>query len=42
MEYEKDFQILPPLPLLIETFGDFIHNHKFLPWLSSKLDSYPV
>ena len=29
------------LTLLIETFGDFIHDHKFISWLSSKLDNYP-
>ena len=29
------------LTLLIETFGDFIHDHKFISWLSSKLDYYP-
>ena len=29
------------LSLLIETFGDFIHAHKFISWLSSKLDNYP-
>ena len=30
------------LSLLIETFGDFIHAHKFISWLSSKLDYYPI
>ena len=29
------------LTLLIETFGDFIHDHKFISWLSSKFDYYP-
>ena len=29
------------LTLLIETFGDFIHDHEFISFLSSKLDYYP-
>lgn len=29
------------LVLLIETFGDFIYDHKFIPWLSPKLEYYP-
>ena len=29
------------LILLIETFDDFIHDHKFISWLSFKLDYYP-
>ena len=29
------------LTLSIETFGDFIHDHEFISFLSSKLDYYP-
>ena len=29
------------LILLIETFGDFIHDHKFISWLSPRLGHYP-
>ena len=28
------------LKLLMETFGDFIHHHKFISWLSSKKEYY--
>ena len=29
------------LILLMETFGDFIHDHKFISWLSPRLGYYP-
>ena len=31
----------PAVKLLIETFGDFISDAKFMGWLARKLDYYP-
>ena len=37
---KKNFRRIS-LTLLIENIGNFIHNHKFISWLSSKLNYYP-
>ena len=40
-DLRKHGKIESALALLIETFDNFIHDHKFIFWSSSKLDYYP-